>query len=443
MTTAVRGLAPVRQSFENGAVVLVQQTATHPAVTLHVTLLAGSCYDPADCVGLAHFVSRVIDRGTVGRTADELGEALDGRGVTLNVHVTRHLFTLSCVCLSEDLEAVLDIVADVVTRPIFPPAEVETRRGEIVTAIRQDEDSPAAVAGDALMGLLYPAGHPYGRPPKGSVSGVEGITREHLVEFHRRRFFPEGLLVTIVGDVAPARAVDAAWQSFGGWHVPPLPSLVPSSPLRLAGRQQLVVPMMNKTQVDIAYGFAALTRHDADYLPLLLVNNVLGQYGLGGRLGDSIRERQGMAYYVFSSFEGNVAEGPLVVRAGVAPGDVERTVVSIDREVHAMDVDGVTDAELADAKRYLSGSLPRLLETNGGIASFLQTAELFALGLDYDLRLPRLLDAVTREQAHAAATRVLDADRAALAIAGPWSPQAGAAAAAAARDASSGGATTT
>lgn len=441
MTTSVRGLAPVRQSFENGATVLVQQTATHPAVTLYVTLLAGSCNDPADRVGLAHFVSRVIDRGTARRTADELGEALDGRGVTLNVHVTRHLFTLSCVCLSEDLEAVLDLVADVVMRPMFPPAEVETRRGEIVTAIRQDEDSPAAVAGDALMGLLYPAGHPYGRPAKGSVAGVEAIVRDHLVEFHRRHFFPAGLLVTIVGDVAPPLAVDAAWRSLGGWYVPPLPALVPPSPARPAGRQQLVVPMMNKAQVDIAYGFAALARDDADYLPLLLVNNVLGQYGLGGRLADSIRERQGMAYYVFSSFEGNVAQGPLVVRAGVAPGDVERTVASIDREVRAMAADGVTGAELADAKRYLIGSLPRLLETNGGIASFLQTAELFGLGLDYDRRLPGLLDSVTRDQAHVAARRVLDSDRAALAIAGPW-PLAAGTVAAAPREAASGSATT-
>ena len=98
------------------------------------------------------------------------------------------------------------------------------------------------------------------------------------------------------------------------------------------------------------------------------MNNVLGQYGLGGRLGDSIRERQGMAYYALSSFDGNVGDGPLVVRAGVAPANVERTIASIDDEIGRMRQDGVTPGELADAKRYLIGSLPRQLETNGGIA---------------------------------------------------------------------------
>src|SRR6185295_4512810 len=112
-----------------------------------------------------------------------------------------------------------------------------------------------------------------------------------------------------------------------------------------------------------------IRRPDHRYFPLTLLNNVLGQYALGGRLGDNIRERQGMAYYVFSSFDANVAEGPLVIRAGVNPDEVER-----------MARGGVTPQELADSKRYLIGSMPRTLETNAGIASFLHDADYFGLG---------------------------------------------------------------
>ena len=103
------------------------------------------------------------------------------------------------------------------------------------------------------------------------------------------------------------------------------------------------MPMMNKAQADIAYGFTTITRRDPDYYAVTLMNNVLGQYGLGGRLGDSIRERQGMAYYVFSCFDANVVEGPLVIRAGVAPENVDRTIASIDEEVRRhRRSDGVT-----------------------------------------------------------------------------------------------------
>jgi zinc protease len=150
------------------------------------------------------------------------------------------------------------------------------------------------------------------------------------------------------------------------------------------------------------------------------MNNALGQYAIGGRLGDSIRERQGMAYYVFSSLDANVVDGPLVVRAGVSPANVDRTIASIDQEIARLVHEGLTEQELNESRQYLVGSLPRTLETNSGIAHFLQTVEFFGLGLDYDVRIPDLLAAVTLDDVHAAAARVLDADRATIVIAGPY-----------------------
>jgi zinc protease len=422
MSTLLQGLAPTRIALENGAVVLAQGTTTHPAVTLLVAVRAGSGHDPAERVGLAHFVSKVIDRGTALRSADEVAEALDGRGVSLNSSVGRHLLTLGCTCLAEDFGDMLELVADIVRHPIFPSDEVETRRGEIVTAIRQDEDSPATVAFDGLMGLLYPDGHPYGRRTKGTLASVEAMTRQDLVDFHAARFSPAGLMVVIVGDVPAARAVAAAERAFGDWKGVEQTSVRVPPVTRVAIRQQLVLPMMNKAQADVAYGVTAVPRADPDYYALTLMNNVLGQYGLGGRLGDSIRERQGMAYYVFSSLDANLAAGPLVIRAGVAPGNVDRTIASIDHEVRAIARDGVTPSELADAKRYLIGSMPRNLETNSGIASFLHTVEFFGLGPDYDRRVPGLFEAVTLDQVHAATQRVLEADRASVVVAGPYDP---------------------
>jgi zinc protease len=177
--------------------------------------------------------------------------------------------------------------------------------------------------------------------------------------------------------------------------------------------------MMNKSQADIAYGFTTIKRSDPSYDAFTLMNNALGQYSLGGRLGESIRERQGMAYYVFSSFDGNVIESPLTIRAGVNPANVERTIASIDQEIAKIAQDGITPDELADCKRFLIGSMPRMLETNAAIARFLQTAEFFGLGTDYDLRLPALLEAVSLEQVNAAAN-TLSPESAAVVVAGPY-----------------------
>jgi zinc protease len=131
-----------------------------------------------------------------------------------------------------------------------------------------------------------------------------------------------------------------------------------------------------------------------------------------------------MAYYCFSALDANVVRGPLTIRAGVNPANVDRAVASIDEEIGRMAAGGPTDKELAESKQYLIGSMPRTLETNQGIANFLQTAEFFKLGLDYDLRLPGLLQAVNRDAVHEAARRVLDPSRAAVVIAGPYDPPA-------------------
>ena len=151
----------------------------------------------------------------------------------------------------------------------------------------------------------------------------------------------------------------------------------------------------------MAYAFVGVRRSEPDFYAAWVMNNALGQYALGGRLGDSIRERQGMAYYVYSTLDAQPAEGPLMMRAGVS-GDRRRADDRLDRPASSMLVrtEGFTAKELDESKSYLVGSIPRQLETNAGIAGFLLSAEFHGLGADYDARLPRLIDAVTLEEAN-------------------------------------------
>jgi zinc protease len=415
-------LKPTRTVLENGAVLLTKPTHTTPAVTISLAMPAGSIADPRGLSGMTWLLSRVIDRGTAARPAADIAEALDSRGITLTIGVTRHLFSLVCTCLSDDFEPVLMLLGEILMSPSMPEDEIETRKGEVITSIRQDDDNPAVRATETLMALLYSNGHPYGRRTKGSISVVEALTREDLLRLHAGRFAPSELTAVVVGDVEVALVERLMTRVFGGWRKPaptsiPLPPVIPST-----GRQRVVIPMMNKAQADIAYGFTAIKRRDPSYYAFWLMNNALGQYALGGRLGDNIRERQGMAYYVSSSLDANIAEGPLVIRAGVSPVNVDRALASIDEEVARLITDGLTQEELDASRGYLIGSIPRALETNAAIASFLLTEEFFGLGLDYDTRLPALLDAVTLDEVNAAA-RTLDPDRATVVIAGPYDDQ--------------------
>ena len=414
------GLSPSRIVLDNGAVFLAKETTTTPAVSISLAVRAGSASDPQAAEGTTWLLSRVIDRGTESRTASQIAEELDNRGITLSISVTRHLFSIACTCLSADFDAVLSLVGEILMQPSLPDDELATRKGEIITAIRQDEDNPAVRANEALMAQLYPD-HPYGRRTKGSIEIVERLGRPDLQRHHRDWFGSNQLIGVIVGDVPEAGAQEAAARVFGAWKPIASDRLV-LPPVRPATRREVtIIPMMNKSQADIAYGFTAVKRHDPDYYACWLMNNAFGQFAIGGRLGDSIREKQGMAYYVSSSLDANVAEGPLAIRAGVAGPNVERAVASIDEEIRKLVADGLSAQELDESKQFLIGSMPRALETNIGIANFLQNEEFFGLGAEYDLQLPGRLRAVTLDAANAAARRLLDVDRATVVVAGPYS----------------------
>ena len=419
-TTAVRGLAPSRHVLDNGLTVLSKWTPVTPAVTIHASIRAGAAFDPPELSGVAHFLSKTIDRGTVSRSADQIAEALDNRGVSLATTVTRQAVSLTCTCLVEDFDDVLSQLADIITRPAFPVAEVDSRRSEVITLIRQDEDNPAAVAVDGLMDVLYGSAHPYGRKLRGTVESAERIDGAVLRAFHQTHVTPATTSLAIVGDIAPERAKDAAADAFLDWTASSGPDIVAGSPPPVGGRRVRVIPMMNKAQADIAYGFTSIARNDPAYYAYWLMNHIMGQYSMGGRLGDSIRERQGMAYYVYSSLDANRLPGPLMVRAGVSAANVARAVASIDAELTSLVNDGPTEQELTESKQYLIGSLPRTLETNADIAAFLQSVEFFGLGLDYDVRVAGLLQAVTREQVHEAARRAVDPSKATVVVAGPY-----------------------
>jgi zinc protease len=413
-----RALSRTRGVLPNGLVTIAQETDAAPAVSINLTVYAGTVREPVGLPGLSFLTSQTLDRGTATRSADDIAEELDDRGVSMRASVSRHTLVLSCACLSVDLPQMIALMADMVRRPAFAADEIEKRRAETITAVRQDADSTAVRSIEGMLQLLYGADHPYARPWRGTPDSLARIRRQDLLSFHATHIVPSSVRLAIVGDIDTGMVMDLARGAFGDWSahgsgldaVPPPPA---------AERRTRVIDMPGKSQSDIAYGFAAVTRLDPRYYAYWMMNNVLGQFGLGGRLADNIRERQGMAYYAFSTFDGTIGEGPLLVQAGVDPQNVQRTIEAIDTEIQKLQLEGPTLEEVEETRESLIGSIPRMFETNESIAEFLQTSEQFGLGLHYDQVLPRVLERVTYDDVRDAARELLDIDRAAVAVAGP------------------------
>ena len=409
-----------RAELPNGIVVLGQARPADPTVVVRLRIEAGAVHDPTGREGVAAFTARMLTRGAGTLDVEQLNEATDGLGASLSVEAGRHVAEVSIRCLREDLPALLDLAADVTRRPNFPEAEIEKVRNELLAAIREADNDTRSSADRALRRLLYPAPHPLGRRVGGEPDTVVAITRDDLIAFHAARYGPRVTTVAVVGGVGSiGEAVDLLAARFGDWAGSATPGAPIPAPPPPAGRVRDDVSIAGKSQADLAIGFPSIPRSDPAYYALDTANLILGRLGLMGRLGASVRDAQGLAYYAYSQIEpgrdGSLWSGG----AGIDPANVERALESIVAELRRLRDDLVDDDELADAKSYLTGVLPLALESNDGVAATLLSIEMYGLGLDFLERYPGIIAALDREGLQAATRAHLDPERLAVAVAGP------------------------
>jgi len=407
-------------NLANGIEVLARENHTSPAVVAQGFIVAGSVDEPADRAGLASFVAELLLRGTTHRNFDQINEAIEGVGADISISGGLHTTGFRLKCLAEDFRVILDVLADALLHPAFPAEQVEKVRGELLTQLRERDNDTRQVAGLAFRDLAYPPTHPYSRSTRGERETVARLTRDHLEDFYRAHYGPQGMVIAVVGAIEQGEAQEAIAEGLGQWT----PSgrgaqttLPPSAPIAEIRRDYR--ELAGKTQADIVLGHPGLTRNNPDYMAAALANMVLGGFGLMGRLGTTVRDEQGLAYYAFSRLDAGLGPGPWTAVAGVNPRNLDRAIESIVAEIRRLGETEVSPEELEDAKAYMTGSLPLRLETNEGVAQALLDIRLHQLGLDYLQRYAALVNAVSAQDVQAVAARYLHADSYALAIAGP------------------------
>jgi zinc protease len=422
-TTAIPGPDDiVRRELGNDIVVLVRENHAAPSVVISGSLRVGAVHTPPEKAGLARFTASALLRGAGARTFAEIFEEIESVGASLGFGGGQHLTEFSGQCLAEDLDLLLDILKDALFAPAFPADQLEKLRGQIITGLQVRAHDTRYVAGVEFSKLAYPPEHPYSRSSAGTIETVRGITRRDIVNFHWQHYDPRGMIVVVVGDVDAGAVVERLDERLGNWSPAPTdverePTLPDVPPLKEAREGFALVP--GKTQSDIVLGVPGPPRAAPDFVQARLANTILGVFGLMGRLGTNVRDKQGLAYYAYSQLRGGLGPGPWLVSAGVNPTNVERAVNSIRDEIRRMQDEPVPADELADNKSFLIGSLPIHLETNDGVAEMLLDLELYELGLDYLQRYPETIAAITAEEIQGAAQKYLSPDHYALAVAGP------------------------
>jgi zinc protease len=408
-----------RATLSNGITVLARSNFNSPSISMGGYLPAGAIFESDEKLGLADFVSSSLMRGTQTHTFDAIYNDLESVGASMGFDSGVHNTSFGGRALVEDLPLLLSLLSESLQTPTFPANEVEKLRAQLLTglAIRaQDTSGMAAMAFDRMLF----DDHPYGRPSDGFVETIQSITQKDMEEFHRLHFGPKGMVIAIVGAIAPEKAVEEVERVLGGWQVPGqvgARELPPHKPVKKTVKHHQTLP--GKSQSDLVIGMIGPRRKDPEYLSASLGNSVLGQFGMMGRIGDVVREKSGLAYYASSSLNAGTGPGAWEVSAGVNPKNLKKAIGLIENELRKFIKSGVTKEELADSQANYVGRLPLSLESNSGVASAIINIERYDLGLDYYQRYERSVKSVTRAEVLETARKYIDPDRLVIATAGP------------------------
>ncbi len=414
--TQAAELQPVRFVEPNGLTLLVLEQHALPILQLHALVKVGSAQDPPEKAGLANLVASLLDEGTTTRSATQIAGQIDFVGGNLAIKTEEDFTSASVRVLAKDTDLGFDLLADVLLRPAFAEAEVERIRTLILGEILSQKDEPGMVAGKAFNQLVFD-GHPYRWPVNGTEDTVPGITPEEIRQFHAREYLPNQTILAIVGDITIKEARSLVAKHFGAWE---RGSALPRSVSRATPIEKPVTKFIEKdlTQATIMLGHLGISRTNPDYYAVSVMNYILGAGGFSSRLMESIRDKQGLAYGVMSSFEANLMPGAFAVSLQTRNETANQALAAVLSELKGIRETPVSDQELADAKAYLIGSFPLRLDTTQKLAQVLSLVEFFGLGLDYFTHYPRWIEQVTKDQVFRVAQQYLHPDRYALVLVG-------------------------
>ncbi|MBI5507177.1 MAG: insulinase family protein [Deltaproteobacteria bacterium] len=369
-----------RQVLNNGLTLLTLERRRLPIASAAIVIKSGAGEDPAALPGLAGFLAEALRAGTESRTADEIADELETRGATLAVSVDQDAMTLSFTTLTENFDAVLAVVADLLMHPAFKPEELERVRRKRLAALRQEQDDPSRIASRVFRAVLY-GGHPYGHTALGKLEAITKLGRADLERFYAAHLRPANAALVIVGPYTGAEAGAKAEAQLGAWRG--RPGVTAPPPAAVDGTPQIaVVDRPGAPQSEIRVGHLGLSRSHPDYFPVMMCNAILGGV-FNSRINMNLREEKGITYGAFSSFELWRSRGVFGVGAGIVTKATATAVAEVIREIARMRDTDVGADELAGAKERYALSLPSSFENVNAIAGNIASLYLHDLPLDY------------------------------------------------------------
>jgi zinc protease len=402
-TTPVK---PERFTLPNGLKVLLLTDKSSPSITLVGEIKAGTGFDSDEKAGLADLTAQNLINGTKTKNALAIATALESRGSTLGFAATRERVGVSAAGLSKDLPVVIAQLADILQNATFPDSEFELSRKRNLVALKTELDSPGSLARRTFQQELFPKGHPF--HAMRTETTLKSLKREDMSSFYQAHYRPDTTTLTVYGDFDPAAIKTLLTKELSGWQAKgnalqlqytevPKPQTIK--------REQLILP--GKTQAITLMGHPGIARRDPRYYTALVLNQVLGGDTLSSRLGTEIRDRQGLTYGIYSTFQAGQGPGAFIIQMQTSAKDNQKAVDATLALLKQIRETGISQAELDAAKTSLINSFPVELADPDSIANAVLSDETYGFEIGNFYQFPSQVKAIDLEAVNRAARELL------------------------------------
>ena len=382
-----------KEVLPNGLVVITEPMPHLRSISVGIWIRTGSRREPAELNGISHFIEHMVFKGTERRTAEEIARSIDSVGGMLDAFTAKEMICFNAKVLDEHLPVAFDVVSDMLLRPRFAGEDIVKEKQVVLEEIKMDQDNPDYLVHEIFTQNFW-RGHPLGKPILGTRETVKQFTRESLFDCFRRWYTPNNTVITAAGNLEHARLMELVAREFAGVapstdgfaDVPPRPHA------RITSRTKRELE-----QVHICLGVPSYPMAHERRFAAAVLNNILGG-GMSSRLFQNIREKQGLAYAVFSELSPYRDTGLLSIYAGTARETAEQVVRLVAEEFCNLKQRPVTEEELRRAKDNLKGSLVLSLESTSARMSNLARQEMYFGRFFTPDELLASIERVTREE---------------------------------------------
>ncbi|MCW5958594.1 MAG: insulinase family protein [Pyrinomonadaceae bacterium] len=407
--------SPVETTLKNGLRVVVFENRRLPLVSLRLAFPTGEIYDPAEKTGLTSALASMLNEGTLNRTSRQIADEIERLGASISVSSSSDNFVAAGSGLSLYLDDVLDLISDMVLFPNFPEDELALYKANTIEGLKFQRSQAGFLADEQVSRIMF-GDHPYSVVSP-QISNVENISRNDLIEHHRKLLTAGNAVMIVVGDVDAEDLISKIESRFGSWSSETLVDREFASLPERDGVTLTIVDRPGSAQSNIALANLALKRTDPDYFSAIVMNQVLGA-GASARLFMNLREEKGYTYGAYSSFDARRLAGIFEATAEVRTPVTGDSLKEFFYELNRIRTEIVPEHELADAKNFLTGVFPLRAETQEGLTNLITSQKMYGLPDDYLQTYREKISAVNAEEVLQAAKKYITPDKMALVIVG-------------------------